>query len=387
MKKKLFFGFLLILIFIPTLMYLAWNITPNTKLVVAIIDKTVLTKDGQEHLSLHWVLNHEKYTKTSEKAYKTDHDYFGFFPEKEEEYKLKGLERFSDSKLKQLSVDADLVYFTDTYGIYNNEWFHNGDEEEPSGMLYGGLSDNDLELLELMQENNKLIITEFNTIGSPTSVFNRKKFEKIFGITWSGWTARYFASLNFRENKSIPDWVIRNYNKSSGKVWDFKNSGIILVNDRDEIVVLETGTHLNTGMPFIKTLEENQTKYNLPDSIKYPFWFDILRIDTKANESISSFELDYTSEGKKSLQQHNIPLTFPAITKAKNNRFFYFSGDFADNPVEMTSSYFKWIEYLKSFFYDERHEMERASFFWKFYRPLLTNILEDYEDSLQEPEE
>lgn len=118
MKKRIFLRFLLIIIAVPLSMWAIWLMTPNTKLVLAIIDKTVLTPKGQEHISLNWVLNHEKYTKTSEKPYKVDHDYFGFFPQENEKFKLKGLERFSFPKLDQLSNDADLVYFTDTYYLW-----------------------------------------------------------------------------------------------------------------------------------------------------------------------------------------------------------------------------------------------------------------------------
>ena len=68
MRKKLLKGFIFLIIALPLIMWLAWFLTPNTTLVLAIVDKTVLTKKGQEHISLNWVLNHEKYTKTSENS-------------------------------------------------------------------------------------------------------------------------------------------------------------------------------------------------------------------------------------------------------------------------------------------------------------------------------
>ncbi|MBT8319643.1 MAG: hypothetical protein KJP01_05880, partial [Gramella sp.] len=225
MRKKLFRGFLIILFAIPLIMWISWLLTPNTKLVVAIVDKTVLTPKGQEHISLNWVLNNNKYTKTSKEGYDVSQDYFGFFPKEDEKFKLKGLERFSFSKLKQLSHDADLAYFTDTYGIYNNEWFNKGDINERSGILYGGLSDKDIALLNLMKDEGKLIITEFNTIGSPTARENRIKFEELFKLRWSGWTARFFNNLDIRSNKEIPRWLIRNYKNAHKGEWPFKKAG------------------------------------------------------------------------------------------------------------------------------------------------------------------
>ena len=380
MRKKLLKGFIFLIIALPLIMWLAWFLTPNTTLVLAIVDKTVLTKKGQEHISLNWVLNHEKYTKTSEKSYDVSHDYFGFFPEKEQKFKLKGLERFSNSKLNQLSNDADLVYFTDTYGIYNNEWYEDGDINERSGILYGGLSDKDLQLLKLMKEKNKLIITEFNTIGSPTEKGNRKDFEELFKLKWTGWTARFFDNLDVRENKEIPAWLVRNYKKAHKGDWPFKKSGVAFVNDRDDVVILEQDTHLNEAMPYILTNEQFQQEYSLPASIKYPFWFDIMIPNKRINETVSEFNLDMTPEGIAELKKNNIPVKFPAVTRhlKEDYKFFYFSGDFADNPVPLESSYFKWIGIFKNFFYDQRNVMERGSFFWNFYKPLLTNILKDY---------
>ena len=382
MRKKLSRGFIFIIIALPLFMWLAWLLTPNTKLVLAIVDKTVLTQKGQEHISLNWVLNHEKYTKTSKESYDVSQDYFGFFPRENEKYKLKGLERFSYSKLNQLSNDADLVYFTDTYGIYNNEWFHDGDVNERSGILYGGLSDKDLELLKLMKKKGKLIITEFNTIGSPTERKNRASFEELFRLKWTGWTARYFNNLDVRENEEIPAWLVRNYKKNHRGDWPFKKSGIAFVNEQDEVVILEEGTHLERAIPHIVTNQTFQEKYDLPESIKYPFWFDIMQPDENVNEIVSAFDIQANTKGKEELKKYNIPSTFPAVTRHldEDYKFFYFSGDFADNPVPLESSYFKWIGFFKNFFYDQRNLMERGSFFWNFYKPLITNILQDYSE-------
>ncbi|APG59119.1 hypothetical protein [Christiangramia salexigens] len=376
MKKKLFLGILFIFLGIPLIMYLAWLLTPNTKLVVAIIDKTVMDESGQEHISLNWVLNHEKFTKTSEKPYRIDTDYFGFFPGQNKDYQLKGLERFSASQITKLSNDADLVYFTDTYGVYNNDWF----EGDKNGLLYGGLSDEDTELMQLMKEKQKLIIAEFNTIGSPTKHYNRKRFEDMFHLHWTGWTARYFENLDIKQNAEIPEWLVKNYNRSHKHKWPFKRSGIAFVSDDQQIVILEEGRHLQSAMPHIITEEEHQEEYSIPESIKYPFWFDIISYDKEVNEAVSIFKMDLTEQGRKELVQNGIPATFPAVTRhtGKDYSFYYFSGDFADNPVRLGSSYFKGISFFKGLFYDTRNPMERSSFFWKFYQPLLTKILVDF---------
>ncbi len=365
-------------------MWIAWLLAPNKKMVVAIVDKTVLTKDGQEHISLNWVLNHNKITKTSDKPYKISEDYFGFFPLQDEQYELKGLERFSSQQLSQLGSDADMVYFTDTYGIYNNEWFKEGDASARSGILYGGLTNQDIELLNKMKSRHKLILTEFNTIGSPTQLRNRSEFEKMFGLKWTGWTARYFQNLDIDTNPEIPKWLITNYKRTHNDQWPFKNAGLVFVNIKDEVMILEEGKQIKNALPQIHSTVQAQQRLGLPEKIKYSFWFDIMQPDLKINKIEASFTMELMNAGATLLTENNIPHTFPAVLSHldKDYRFYYFSGDFSDNSISLTSSYFKGIGFFKSFFYDDRKPSERSSFFWKFYRPMLTNILKEERNRL-----
>ncbi|HEA31378.1 MAG TPA: hypothetical protein ENH91_15520 [Leeuwenhoekiella sp.] len=378
MIKKVLGVLLLIIILLPIAMWVAWLLTPEKKLVIAIIDKTVLTTQGQEHISLNWILNNNRFTKTSDKPYKINRDYFGFFPLKNENYELKGLERFSSNQLSQLSLDADLVYYTDTYGVYNNEWFKNGNISERSGMLYGGLSNQDIELLVEMKRRHKLILTEFNTIGSPTQVQNRKEFEKLFGLTWTGWTARYFNNLDLHVNQEIPSWLVRNYKSAHDGQWPFTRAGVAFVN-KDKVVILEEGRHLEHALPYIFVTPKAQERFGLPDTMKYSFWFDVMIPNLDVNQVEASFGLNLTGSGKKELAKNKIPQTFPAVMShvGDDYRFYYFSGDFSDNPIGINSSYFKGIGFFKGIFYDDRDPSERSSFFWGFYRPLLNKILQE----------
>lgn len=366
-------------------MYLAWRYTPKRKLVVAIVDKTALTKEGQEHVSLDWILNQERFTKNKQDLYQSDRDYFGFFPEKNEKFRLKGLERLSDEQLDQLSSDADLAYITDSYGIYKNEWFQQGSIGDRSGMLYGGMSSQDVDFLKDMRAKHKLVITEFNCLGSPTDSSIRNKFEGLYGIRWSGWIGRYFDSFDTLQNKELPKWLVNNYKKGHSGAWPFKKSGIALIHADDRVVILENETHLEKELPYIVATEEGKAHYGLPEQMKYAFWFDILTADSSFNHSLASYRIDVNENGKKELTENGIPAVFPAITVHinKDYRFFYFSGDFCDNPISLSTAYFKGIPFFKSFMYNKRDPQERKSFFWLFYRPLVTKILNDYYKTLQ----
>jgi len=374
-----------ILLGTPLCMWLVWTFTPKKKLVVAIVDKTVLTRDGQEHASLAWVLNHQRYTKNRTALYDVSNDYFGFFPKDDEKYRLKGLERFSTSQLDQLSVDADLAYITDAYGVYKNEWFTRKNYGERSNIIYGGLGNQDMLLLEKMKDRHKLIITEFNTIGSPASEVIRVRFEQLFSLRWTGWVGRYFSTLDTSIDKEIPHWLISGYKRAHNGKWPFKKPGVALVSENDQVVVLEEDTHLNFALPFITADEAYKNKYSLPSSINYSFWFDIIKTDTSINKVVAYFNLKTNKAGKDELAKYGIPSRFPAVQthQGSDYQFWYFSADFCDNPVSQFSSYFKGIEGLKFLFLNRLDKSDRKSFFWRFYQPLLTTILNDYYKTLK----
>jgi len=380
MRKRRFLQWIIpALIIFPIVMWLGWFFTPKKKLVVAIVDKTVLNTDAQEHTSLWWILNHNRFTKTATQSYKNSRDYFGFFPKDDEKFKLKGLERFSSEQLKQLSNDADLAYFTDTYGIYRNEWYSKKQSTERSNLIYGGMSNQDIEFLQDMKDKHKLIITEFNTIGSPTNADNRNKFEKMFGMHWTGWTARYFDTFDTLRNKELPRWLINNYKKQHEQKWPFHKAGLAFVSNDDQVVVLEDSTHLKDPVPHIISFGYGQKTLGLPEKMKYPFWFDIITPSLSINHAISRFDISLNAAGTAELKKYNIPTTFPAIImhKDKDYQFYYFSGDFCDNPIGMGTSYFKGINMFRWMFYNSDDPDERKSFFWTFYRPMITTILKE----------
>lgn len=375
-KKRLLLILILAILLLPLWMWLAWLFTPKKQLVMAIVDKTEITRAGQEHVSLSWVLNHERYTKTPSKSYKVSDDYFGFFPDKNEKYRLKGLERFTEQQLEQLSQDCEVAYFTDTYGVYNNEWFSGKASTERSGILYGGMSRQDIRFLQKMKEKKKLVITEFNTIGSPTDSATRQEFESLFGLQWSGWIGRYFASLDTAINKELPHWLIHNYIAQHNGQWPFHQSGVAFVSNKDQVEILEEGRELSQSLPQIITTEAARKEYDLPGKIKYSFWFDIMRADTSINQVVASFHIEANDAGKSLLAKYGLTPQFPAVIRHEGDdyRFYYFCADFCDNPVGLTTSYFKGISVFRSLFYNS-DPSERASFFWNYYRPLLTEIL------------
>jgi len=391
MKGKLKYIIILILL-IPFLSWLFWYAQEARELKVLILDKTVLNSSGQEHLSFNWILNQEKFVNKELELYNSGEDYFGFFPDDDGNYEIDDFNNYSKSEIDSLADDYDMVYYTDLYGIYRAEWYETYPQVAPKGykiiptterssLIYGGMTRKELNLLEAMKEQKKLIITEFNVIASPTSYRIRNDFEKEFGITWSRWVGRYFESLDTNENKELPRWLKNNYLIQNDSIWPFSKSGIVFVKNDDRIVILENETQLDIEIPIIYTPVLERVFYNLPTEIKYPFWFDIC-YTVDPNMIVSYYKIHTNYIGDSILKANSIPNTFPAvISGVEDYPYYYFAGDFADNPISLSLSKFKKSQIISSLTYGSSIQ-ERNSFFWNFYHPLMTTILNDYYLSL-----
>lgn len=385
-------------------MYLAWLLRSPSPLNIFILDKTVLTKNCDEHRSLNWVLTNEKITRPDTNLYVTDSDYSGFFPLEYDQYEVHDIEKYSEQQVDSLANALDMVYYTDIYGIYWDDWYQNGipvseDERilnlfkslfgkkaalERSPLIYGGLNDAEVQLLREMKERKKLILTEFNLLASPSNGPNRRKVEKLLDFSWSGWVGRYFISLDTLVNPEIPPWVIRLYKEQHHNTWPFKRSGIVLVHEDETIAILEDETHLDAEVPTIVTMDKYQDEYGLPYKVIYPFWFDIIQT-SDSNEVISWYEISPNHRGDSILKKNNIPTLFPAVIKRRSGfPFWYLAGDFSDNPIKINyMSKLRGITSLRYFMYDKGDKSDRNRFFWNYYSILVPRILTDYVDDKQ----
>ena len=383
MKKYFIIIAIVILFTLPLWMWLGWLLEGKKVLKVVMVDKTSLTPDGIEHRSFDWILKHEKYCKANHSFYSISEDYYGFFPKENKQYEIKGLENLSEEELNKLARKSDMVYFNDTYGIYRQEWYGNNYRGELSPKIYGGLTQKEMNFLQQIKEQHKLILTEYNVIATPTPENVRRNFENSFGIKWSGWVGRYFATLDTMADKEIPVWLIENYKLQHDNKWPFKTPGIILVHDSGRIEILEYDKDLTARVPSILTNEANQNKYGVPEKTKFPYWFDIM-LTSRSNEVVSVYYINTTARGDSILNSINIPNPFPAVIKHidKDYKFYYFCGDFSDNPIGTRFTNFWGITNFRILFYSSSDYADRTNFFWLYYEPMVSTILDEYYNSL-----
>jgi len=228
-----------------------------------------------------------------------------------------------------------------------------------------------------MQRNNKLVILEYNTFDYPTAELERAKIQdSLLRIKCTGWTGKYFSSLDTaKSDNNLPTWMITMYRKQYKKQWSYTKPGLILLTDK-KIIVLEEGIQLKSALPKITTDSLYRAKYGIKNNIAFQGWIDI--IDPLKTNVISTYNIETTPAGDSLLFENFLTNKFPAvITDTKNQRTFYFAGDFANNKISYRTSRFKGIEKLKGILYTDKPDDPR-NFFWCYYKPLLNGIFSDY---------
>ena len=381
MKKTLLIVVIIlaVIIALPVINLIRWSAQPKKPLDIIIVDKTVPTLEREHHKSFNWILTNKRFVKKESKtSYSYKKDYFGFFPQRplrdhkwdRNDYRLTDLISLADKN--------DAIYFADTYGVFFNDWYRGINKSRKSRKIYGGLNNNDFLLLKEMKDRNKLIIMEYNSFDYPTAQFESVRTQEKLGITFSGWTGKYFSSLD-TTIKDFPVWMTAMYRKEYKMPWKFTKPGVVILKEKD-IVVLEEGKQLKNSLPQIITDEASSKKYGVVPSVAFDQWFDI--IDPLQNNVISKFKLDTTPLGDSLLVNNALQSEFPAVVQDPvTQRTYYFSGDFATYNVPYWTARIKGVEKLKGILFSDKTDDTRR-FFWLYYRPLINGIFNDYYASL-----
>lgn len=375
MKSRIILLILLVFLATPLWMRIAWEFSPKRNLNLVIVDKTVLNANSYKHRSINWILDHDKYVRNDGEFYDINRDYFGFFPQEDERYEIRDFDTMNEPELDSMAGANHLVYFADTYGIMGNEWYMHLDRNDNSGSIYGGLSEKDLLLMEKMREKDKLVVSEFNTIGFPTPPDMRRRFQELYGAEWTGWMIRSITTLDTTGNRDLPKWIVRKYRSEHNGQWPFSKAGILCVHESGKVIVLEEGRDLTGWIPDLLTGAALSKEAGLPNSLIYPYWMDVWKNNNDSNEIAARFALPLNDAGRKLLLVAGVPDTFPAIIRrTAGTRFYYFCGDFADNPTKFRFTQLAGVTALKFLLYNAIDETDRSRFFWEYYLPLMDHI-------------
>jgi hypothetical protein len=382
MKKTLLIVVIIlaVILALPVINLIRWSFQSKKPLDIIIVDKTVPTLEREHHKPFTWILTNQRFVKKENSAsYSYTKDYFGFFPQRPLREKKWDRNDYRLADVISLANKNDAIYFTDTYGVFFNDWFRGINKSRKSRKIYGGLNNTDFLLLKEMKDRNKLIIMEYNSFDYPTAEFESFRTQEKLGITFTGWTGKYFSSLD-TTLKDFPIWMTAMYRKEYKKPWTFTKAGIVILKEKD-ILVLEEGIHLKNSLPHIITGDNFAKKYGVISSVAFDQWFDI--IDPQQNSVISKFKLETTSVGDTLLSNNGLSNEFPAVVQDPvAQRTYYFSGDFATYDVPFWTARFKGVDKLKAIFYSDKSDDTRR-FFWLYYKPLINGIFTDYYVSLK----
>jgi len=375
--------------------HLYWVMAPELPFKIAVVDKTVPFPDRREHKGLFWILIQNKFVDPdkpqAERFFDYKTDYSGFFPndfssqatpsktlvKSEDDWK-----RFHGAGSDVTTVtlaDRDLVYFTDTYGVYAADYTQFPYETAStihSPQIYGGLTAEEMTNTEQFAQRGKTIIAEFNTFASPTPPDVRARFETLLGAKWTGWIGRYF--VDFRDEKDVPHWLYTLYEKQYKKKWDVTGSGYMLCrNESEEFFILHDGTEVNpTGMEFVP--QRAYTDNDVMQGVKpctFRYWFDVVTA-APDTEVLAQYQFNLTDTGRKVLAAHGLTPVFPAICRRKGaGNCYYIAGEMIDFNRSMGPPDSRLSLYVNRSFFAHAQASNESFFFWHTAYPLESNIL------------
>ncbi|MEJ8304877.1 hypothetical protein [Saccharibacillus sacchari] len=373
---------LMLLVLLP---WIIWELSPAKTLSIAVVDKTVNDDSYREHKGLFWILNQQKYRSENGEAYRYDRDYYGNYP-------AVGGQQPEERTITDLPEQTQLIYVADTYGLtepQNAEDIESGIPANAGGRdpisQQGGMKSADVAALEEAAARGTMLVAEFNSIAAPTDEAVRDRASDLFGMKWTGWTARYFPDLT--AGMEVPDWVSDRYMEITGRPWSYTGAGFLFVQEEGDLFVLRDGAETEGGARIAFT-EAGQSRLDMNPNNRYNYWFDIVTA-SNGSEVLAEYDLPLTSTGRALLAEHGVREHFPAVlrreatdTPAAGQVSYYFAGDYADrNDYAFWRRYAGWPTFKSWFTFDVPNSEE--AFYWDVYVPMMQKVLK--EASLVQP--
>jgi hypothetical protein len=341
---------------------IGWWLRQARTLNLVVVDKTVPFRNYREHSSIAWILRALKIQTARDHYFDAAADYLGYDPVAKVGHDLAPADL----------AFADTLIVADTYGVYEGDYEQPGDVAalERSPKIYGGLSDDEASAIGAFEARGGLVIAEFNTFASPTPPSARGQLERLFGVRWTRWVARYWPDL--QDPREVPRWVGAAYERVYHAPFDLKGGGVVFVHEDGDIVVLRDGEDLTAD---VITQERGAigAEFGFPARGTFCYWVDIL--DPADAQVLYDHVVHTTISGAKKLADHGLPARFPAVTRRGDA--YYMSGDFADSGVDLGNPERAWLLGYKELRVSVGLTGSRdEAFFWGFYAPIVGRLLE-----------
>jgi hypothetical protein len=343
-----------------------WLLMPAKELHVVVLDKSVhaaqidrnnnLVGEYRKHRGLFWLMNNRKYIKPGNGGmYRYMEDYFGPVLDQ-------GDNTVKARELEKPAGTADLLYLADAYG------------DESADMASRGIVPGDMAVIRQMYDEGTTVVGEFNISTDPTATEVRSGLQDIFGLDFSGWSGRFIADLSDRSD--VPDWATALYARQYGRSWSLAGSGILLVSDRETLIVLQEGADYLEDSFRIGILPQYAGQFG-ELSVNYYNWFDVVipRTDT---EVLADYTIGLTAAGKSRVSGVFSEGRFAAITRKTDTlkTAYYFAGEFSDY-VEKGDIYCSVAAVKLNTLFSKDKKGNITNFFWKFYVPVVGALLDE----------
>ncbi len=354
-----------------------YELRPERRVDVVVLDKTVPFSNRIEHRSLFWLLDHLKIRRPDGRRYDASRDYVGAFAGP----------RPGSRPERTLDLDAatataaDLVYVADTYGVYEGDLASGRAMKaalERSPLIYGGLHPAEVDALRRASAAGRTVVAEFNTLESPTGARARDATEELLGVRWTHWIGRYFSRLDDRDE--VPQWMRRNYEREWNRPWEFEGPGYVVLYEDLHVEVLRPGVEVERlGLTLERARPVDPLLLGARDGVPYPYWWSWVEAQP-GTEVLARFEWHPTEAGRERLRVRGLPESFPAVCRragAGGAPVYHFAGDFADNPMPDMAVPLAGYTRFKSWLEGARIAPSESAFYWRFYVPMMTRLLDD----------
>ncbi|MAD60327.1 MAG: hypothetical protein CMH49_02275 [Myxococcales bacterium] len=310
----------------------------------------------------------------------------------------------------------DLIYIADTYGVYREDFTQviekDGkkikvsassdpellktlfDEDEIdvhmdfSKLIFGGLSESDLDVLETHAQREGDIFFEFNAFCDPTPPAVRRRAENLVGLNWTGWSGRFLPDPH--DKNDAPHWLERLYKKQFPNRALPTKASLLLAHRDGRVFLIESDTSAQDVLPTLHVKSKFKDRFPMANTPYYYFWFAIMetqKTTSKLNQTINKSQktevlaeihLHAPEKLKNIYEALDIPNEIPLLTESivGHSHRFHLSIDGSDIRDNLGNYSYSGLSFLNSISRKNRgFSVNQRQVFWQFYLPMLRTVL------------